>query len=303
VAQHEIVELSWLSAVPTCNPIERRWEGLVLRVADGAVQDRLVHGPDAIAGADARRWDSFEPNDIGERLKAPRPRHVQRLTRGNGPSGGPQRQQAAAGKLVRRQRLDRLERHYSVVGIRAFFGAGVGVVFEIPWRISHDDVVAGTSRACRIAMQPSRLASVRAAAYGRWRETPGTMNGAGRRAKPPVVPFARAREGAPPGTDGQLDKAGQTILQLVAQAAGRADENSRHALGTAQQLSDQLRAAEDRVAELESELAAYQERAERAEQWLHRIYGEIEDRFLQQGDSRRPVNGSSQRSQNQRRSR
>ena len=129
------------------------------------------------------------------------------------------------------------------------------------------------------------------------------MNGAGRRAKPPVVPFARAREGAPPGTDGQLDKAGQTILQLVAQAAGRADENSRHALGTAQQLSDQLRAAEDRVAELESELAAYQERAERAEQWLHRIYGEIEDRFLQQGDSRRPVNGSSQRSQNQRRSR
>jgi hypothetical protein len=54
---------------------------------------------------------------------------------------------------------------------------------------------------------------------------------------------------------------------------------------------------------VESALAAYQERAERAEQWLHRIYGEIEDRFLQQGGSRRPVNGSPQRSQNQRRSR
>jgi hypothetical protein len=120
---------------------------------------------------------------------------------------------------------------------------------------------------------------------------------------PEVVPFAGARNGAAPGKDDQLDKAGQTILQLVAQAAGVADENSRQALGMAQKLSDQLRAAEDRVAELESELAAYQERAERAEQWLHRIYGEIEERFLQQSDSRRTVNGPPQRSQNQRRSR
>jgi hypothetical protein len=71
----------------------------------------------------------------------------------------------------------------------------------------------------------------------------------------------------------------------------------------AQKLSDQLRAAEDRVAELESELAAYQERAERGEQWLHRVYTEIEDRFLQQGDSRRPMSASPQRAQNQRRSR
>jgi hypothetical protein len=120
---------------------------------------------------------------------------------------------------------------------------------------------------------------------------------------PEVIPFARSRDGAAPAASDQLDKAGQTILQLVAQAAGIADDNSRQALGMAQKLSDELRAAEDRVAELESALAAYQERAERAEQWLHRIYGEIEDRFLQQGDSRRPVNGSPQRSQNQRRSR
>jgi hypothetical protein len=117
-----------------------------------------------------------------------------------------------------------------------------------------------------------------------------------------VIPFARDRNSAAPGDD-QLDKAGQTILQLVAQAAGVADENSRHALGMAQKLSDQLRAAEDRAAALEVELAAYQERAERAEQWLHRVYSEIEDRFLQQGDLRRPTNGSPQRSQNTRRAR
>jgi hypothetical protein len=120
---------------------------------------------------------------------------------------------------------------------------------------------------------------------------------------PEVVPFARACNGVAPGKDDQLDKVGQTILQLVAQAAGVADENSRQALGMAQKLSDQLRAAEDRVAELESELAASQERAERAEQWLYRIYGEIEDRFIEQSDSRQTVNGVPQRSQNRRRSR
>jgi hypothetical protein len=65
----------------------------------------------------------------------------------------------------------------------------------------------------------------------------------------------------------------------------------------AQKLSDQLHAAEDRVAELEAEVTAYQERAERAEQWLHRVYTEIEDRFLQQSDGRRAMSGAPQRPQ------
>ena len=100
-----------------------------------------------------------------------------------------------------------------------------------------------------------------------------------------VIPFARAeRTSTSDGAD-QLDKAGQTILQMLHRAAGVAEENSRHALETAQKLSDQLRAAEDRVAELEAEVAAYQERAERAEQWLHRVYTEIEDRFLPQREA------------------
>jgi hypothetical protein len=102
-----------------------------------------------------------------------------------------------------------------------------------------------------------------------------------------VIPFARASKNA---TDGdQLDKAGHTILQLVQRAAGVAEDNSRHALEMAQQLSHQLRAAEDRIAELEAEVTAYQDRADRAEQWLHRVYTEIEDRFLQQDDGRRSM--------------
>ena len=45
-------------------------------------------------------------------------------------------------------------------------------------------------------------------------------------------------------------------------------------------LSHQLRAAEGRIAELEAEVEAYRQQADRAEQWLHKVYTEIEDRFL-----------------------
>ena len=105
------------------------------------------------------------------------------------------------------------------------------------------------------------------------------------------------RRGASEPANDQLDTAGQTILQLIHRAAGVAEENSRHALEMAQKLSHDLRAAEDRVAELEAEVASYRERADRAEQWLHRVYSEIEERFLRQSDARR---GVPQRPQNAR---
>jgi len=78
----------------------------------------------------------------------------------------------------------------------------------------------------------------------------------------------------------QLDKAGQTILGLLHKAAGVAEENSRFALDMAQKLSHQLRAAEDRIAELEAEVELYRDKADRAEQWLHKVYTEIEERFI-----------------------
>jgi hypothetical protein len=56
----------------------------------------------------------------------------------------------------------------------------------------------------------------------------------------------------------------------VSVADAIADENSRHALDMAQMLSDQLRAAEDRVAELETELTASRERAGRTMAPSHR---------------------------------
>ena len=90
-----------------------------------------------------------------------------------------------------------------------------------------------------------------------------------------------SKKTAPTGLD-QLDNAGQTILQLLNKAANVAEQNSKHAIDVAQQLSHQLRAAQQRISELEAEVTAYQNQAERAEQWLHKVYTEIEDRFLRQ---------------------
>ena len=110
-----------------------------------------------------------------------------------------------------------------------------------------------------------------------------------------VVPFAPAFENAAGDRTDQLDRAGQTILNMLQNAANLAEANSQHALDMAQKLSHQLRAAEARIAELEAEGQTYQERAERAEQWLHRVYSEIEDRFLKQADRRAAISGAPRR--------
>ena len=86
---------------------------------------------------------------------------------------------------------------------------------------------------------------------------------------------------------GQLDSAGQAILKLLHKAAGAAEANSTKALETAQRLASQLRTAEDRIAELEAEVQQYRERAERAENWLHKISAEIEDRLINQPEGKR----------------
>jgi hypothetical protein len=91
-----------------------------------------------------------------------------------------------------------------------------------------------------------------------------------------------APKNASPGRADQLDNAGQTILQLLHKAAGVAEANSQHALEMAHKLSDQLRAAESRIAELEAEVRLYQERSSQAERWLHRVHTEIEERFIRQ---------------------
>jgi predicted nucleic acid-binding Zn-ribbon protein len=95
-----------------------------------------------------------------------------------------------------------------------------------------------------------------------------------------VIPFAPTDRNAISNDASQLDSAGQAIMRLLHKAAGVAEANSQQALDMAQKLSHELRAAEDRIAELEADAQSYQERAERAEQWLHKIYTDVEEQFI-----------------------
>ena len=111
-----------------------------------------------------------------------------------------------------------------------------------------------------------------------------------------VVPFAPAARSGGSNEAAQLENAGQAIMRLLHKAAGVAEANSQHALDMAQKLSHQLRAAEDRIAELEADVQTYQERAGRAEQWLHKIYTDVEERFIRRPEEkRRSVLGSLER--------
>jgi hypothetical protein len=96
-----------------------------------------------------------------------------------------------------------------------------------------------------------------------------------------VVPFAPARVEKFSNDHDPLDKAGQSIMGLLQQAATTAKENCGHALRVAHGLSVQLRAAEDQIKALEADLQHFQDRALRAENWLQRISREIETRFFE----------------------
>ena len=97
--------------------------------------------------------------------------------------------------------------------------------------------------------------------------------------------ISRGQDGSATNDVGQLDSAGQAILKLLHKAAGTAEANSRHAFETAQKLSSQLEA--DRIAQLESESRHYRETAERAEEWLHKISTEIENRLINAPEEKR----------------
>jgi DNA repair ATPase RecN len=102
-----------------------------------------------------------------------------------------------------------------------------------------------------------------------------------------TIPFARATKHEKSNDSGQLEVAGQAILNLLHKAAGAAEANSRQALETAQRLSSQLRDAEDRIANLESEVRFYREKSERAEDWLKKISTEIQDRLINESEEKR----------------
>jgi hypothetical protein len=84
-----------------------------------------------------------------------------------------------------------------------------------------------------------------------------------------------------------LDAAGQTILDVLRQAAAAAEANNQQAREVAHKLSAQVLAAEDRIRELVASVSHHQDRADRAERWMYQISVEIEQSFFAEENSRR----------------
>ena len=98
-------------------------------------------------------------------------------------------------------------------------------------------------------------------------------------AKEAVIPLAPKLNARSDAND-PLERAGHVILDMVRQAADNAQASHQQAVESNHKLSAQLRAAEDRIRELEAKAHHHEDRADRAERWLHHVSIEIEEKFF-----------------------
>jgi hypothetical protein len=76
------------------------------------------------------------------------------------------------------------------------------------------------------------------------------------------------------------EEAGQAIIAKIQKAADLSNENCDRAMKLAHKFSMQLRAAEERINQLEAEIQLFRDRAARAEGWLQIIQKEIEEKLI-----------------------
>jgi hypothetical protein len=95
-----------------------------------------------------------------------------------------------------------------------------------------------------------------------------------------VLRFAPGSKGNVRDDGDPIEESGKAIVVLLKEAADTARATCLQAVNAAQKTSSQLRAAEDRVKELELEVRQYYDRAAHAEKWLARVHDEIEDKFF-----------------------
>jgi len=88
-----------------------------------------------------------------------------------------------------------------------------------------------------------------------------------------------------------VEEAGEAIIAKIQKAADLSNENCDRAMKLAHKLSMQLRAAEERINQLEAEVELFRDRASRAERWLQTIQKEIEEKLI----APRSASGSEQR--------
>ena len=89
------------------------------------------------------------------------------------------------------------------------------------------------------------------------------------------VPTERPRTYGP-----VVEEAGEAIIAKIQKAAELSNENCDRAMRLAHKLSMQLRAAEERISQLEAEVELFRDRAARAEGWLQTIQKEIEEKLI-----------------------
>ena len=77
------------------------------------------------------------------------------------------------------------------------------------------------------------------------------------------------------------DAAGQHVIALVQKASDMAKADCQRAIDLANRVSSELRAAEERARAFEEEAKYFRDRAARAEEWLARIEGELQQAFFQ----------------------
>jgi chromosome segregation ATPase len=77
-----------------------------------------------------------------------------------------------------------------------------------------------------------------------------------------------------------IDQAGHALIGLLKEAANSWKENVERVMTVAHKLLLELRSANDRIKELETEVERLEGRATRAEQWLGAIKKEIEETLI-----------------------
>jgi hypothetical protein len=85
---------------------------------------------------------------------------------------------------------------------------------------------------------------------------------------------------APPGPRMITDDVGPSIMDRLAQAAARAQQDRARVMEQTHDLSLRLHAAEEQLRRTEAELAYCRDRAAHAEEWLARIHNEVEQAFF-----------------------
>ena len=107
------------------------------------------------------------------------------------------------------------------------------------------------------------------------------MSNRGQGAAEPVVPIPLAPKlNSRTDAGDPLDRAAQTILGTINRAATSVEASYRQGLEVNNKLAAQLRAAEQRISELEVKARYHEDRADRAEKWLYQISVEIEQKFF-----------------------